>query len=303
LQWGGKLQYLNKFAANTGNTPGGNPLTPTIVPTFPLQTPLQNVNASTFPNATSSTTGLTEPVSSSGGFDLGVIGDIIMHKGRSFISLASLVQALQAEGDNVIVMNPKIIAQDNQQSNIFVGQNIPFAGSAFQLQGANAVSSSNIEYRDVGVNMSITPILSSDDIITLDISNDISQQVLNTQSNVGGIQGLQTTHTTLSARVSVPNNHFVALSGMIQDVKAHSRTGVPCLGGLPVVGALFSVSVSQVSKNNVIFFIRPTIIETVEQYKKLTQFQECQYKEQAGMQVIKEEIDGAIDMVKQPEDE
>ncbi|HSX03288.1 MAG TPA: secretin N-terminal domain-containing protein [Rhabdochlamydiaceae bacterium] len=301
LQWGGKMQYLNKFAANTGNFPGGNPLTPTITPSFPLSAPLNAVNATTFP--TTGPTGISEPSSASGGFDLGVIGDIIMHKGRSFISLGSLVQALQADGDQVIVMNPKIIAQDNQQSNIFVGQNIPFAGSAFQLQGANAVSSSNIEYRDVGVNMSITPILSTDDIITLDISNDISQQVLNTQSNVGGIQGLQTTHTTLSARVSVPNNHFVALSGMIQDIKSHAKTGIPCLGGLPVIGAMFSVSTSSMAKNNVIFFIRPTIIETVEQYKRLTELQECQYKEQAVMQTVKEEIDAAIDSVKQPEDE
>ncbi|HSX11990.1 MAG TPA: secretin N-terminal domain-containing protein [Rhabdochlamydiaceae bacterium] len=297
LQWGGRMQYLTKFGANTGNFPSSNPLTPTITPTFPLATPLNNVSATSFP------TPMLEPTSANGGFDLGVIGDIIMHKGKSFISLGSLVQALQADGDTTVVMNPKIVAQDNQQSNIFVGQNIPFAGSAFQLQGANAVSSSNIEYRDVGVNMSITPILSTDDIVTLDISNDISQQVLNTQSNVGGIQGLQTTHTTLSARVSVPNNHFVALSGMIQDVKSHAKTGIPCLGGLPVIGAIFSVNTSSISKNNVIFFIRPTIIETVDQYKELTQFQECLFKEQAGKQVIKEEIDGGIDMIKRPDDE
>ena len=52
------------------------------------------------------------------GFDLGVIGDIIMHKGRSFISLGSLVNALQTDGDSTIVMNPKMITQDNRTSTI-----------------------------------------------------------------------------------------------------------------------------------------------------------------------------------------
>ena len=230
-----------------------------------MASPLAAVNATTTPTAS-----MVPVPPSTAGRELtsGVIGDIILHKGKSFISLTSLVNALQQDNDSVVIMNPKIIAQDSQQSTIFVGQNIPFTGSQVSTIGQSSQQvSTNIEYRDVGVNLTITPILGTNDIITLDISNDISSQVTSTVSGTN-LTGLQTAHTTVSARVHVPNNHFVAFSGMIQDTKTHFKSSIPCLGGLPVIGVLFSENDRLDSKNNVIFFLRPSIIDSVEELRK-----------------------------------
>src|SRR5690242_15329587 len=109
------------------------------------------------------------------GFDLGVIGDIIMHKGKSYLSLGSLVSALQLDGTSTIVLNQKIITQDNKNSTIFVGDNIPFTGSVVQTVGQSQQTSANIEYRDVGVSLSITPRLGEGDIITLEINEQITE--------------------------------------------------------------------------------------------------------------------------------
>ena len=191
LQWGSKFQYLNRFAGGVSNFPTSNPLTGQAGNT-PLTTALNSVNQTTTPTAGMipnpvTTTSSTNPVAAAGslpgGFDLGVIGDIILHKGKSFISLASLVSAIEGDGDAVIVMNPKIIAQDNMQSTIFVGQNIPFSGSQVNTVGQNTTQiQTNLEYRDVGISLSITPILGMNDIVTLDISNEITSQVANTTS-------------------------------------------------------------------------------------------------------------------------
>jgi type III secretion protein C len=145
--------------------------------------------------------------------------------------------------------------------------------------------------------MTITPILGMNDIITIDITNDISAQVANTTSGVNGIQGLQTSHTSLSARVHVPNNHFVAISGVLQDEKTHFKSSIPCLGGLPVIGAFFSENDRLNSKNNLIFFIRPSIIDSVEEFEKITSCQEGLYKQQAVKQIVKEEIDDGINWI------
>ena len=64
------------------------------------------------------------------GFDLGIIGDIILHKGKTFLTLGSLVSALEQDGDSTIVLNQKIVTQGNKNSKIFVGDNIPFTGSS-----------------------------------------------------------------------------------------------------------------------------------------------------------------------------
>lgn len=311
LMWGSQVQYMNKTILSTGNFPvpgaNNNSSTGSTTPVSTFAPILQNTTATNTPAG-----GLNNVTGFGGvpfvsGFDLGVIGDIIMHKGKSFISLGSLVNALQLDSNTTIVMNPKIVAQDNQQSIIFVGQNIPYTGAVVSTVGQSSQqTTSNIEYRDVGVSLTITPILGNNDIVTLDIVHDISEAVATTNSSSNNnvqLTGITTNHTHMETRVHVPDQHFVALSGMIQDSKARYRTAIPCLGGLPVVGALFSENDRTDSKSNIIIFMRPFIINTYDEYKKITEHQEWLYKDQAGIPVLKEDFDAGLDWVKSPENE
>jgi type III secretion protein C len=207
------------------------------------------------------------------GFDMGVIGDIIFHKGKSFFSLGSLVSALQADGDSTIVLNQKIITQDNKNSKIFVGDNIPFTGSIVQTTGSSQQTTANIEYRDIGVNLSITPKLGEGDIITLDLSEEITEAIPTGANTVSSSQvgGIQTTKTNMMTHVHVRDKHFLVLSGMIRNAKSHHKVGPSCLGGLPMIGALLSKTTKHDEKRNIIIFVRPRIITSVEEYRKITE--------------------------------
>ncbi|MFI5334667.1 MAG: hypothetical protein ACHQT8_05845, partial [Chlamydiales bacterium] len=296
LQWGGFAKYMNKVGIGYGNFPGPNPFTPGVPPSTALQPGLQAVNATSFPNPQTQ-------IPFTQGFDLGSIGDIIMHKGKSFINLGALVTALQTDSDSTVLLNPKIITQDTNNSTIFVGQNIPYTGSTLTITGAAGQQSSNIEYRDIGMNLSITPYLGNEDIITLEVSNDISQQIQPAPGQAIAVGGILTTHTSLNTRVHVPDQHFVVLSGMITDTKQHFKSGIPCLGGLPVIGAAFSENSRVNAKDNLIIFIRPQIIHNFQEYKAATTHQEELYKDQAVIPILKEEFDEAVNVVKQPENE
>lgn len=314
LQWGAKAQYRDRFALGTNNLP----VAPGGTTTGNPMPGLSAVNGSIFPDAAlmippGSPIGLSslKGLAPFPGFDLGVIGDIILHKGKSFISLGSLVNALQTDSDSTVVLNPKIIAQDNNNATIFVGQNIPFTSAVVQNQiagTAGSLSTVNIEYRDVGVNLSITPILGNNDDITLQIVNDLTQQtaqslVLGGVNNTGNITGLQTTHTNMSTRVTVPDRHFVALSGMIQDATNHFKSSIPCLGGLPLIGAAFGTNSRSRLKNNIIIFIRPEIINAFGDYDKITDHQENLYEESAFLPAVQEAFEAGIDLVKTPENQ
>jgi type III secretion protein C len=213
------------------------------------------------------------------GFDMGVIGDILFHKGKSFLSLASLVSALQADGDSSIVLNQKIITQDNKNSKIFVGDNIPFTGSIVQTNGSSQQTTANVEYRDIGVNLSITPKLGEGDIITLDLSEEITEAIPTGANGVSSssVTGIQTTKTNMMTHVHVPDKHFLVLSGMIRNAKSRHKVGLPCLGGLPWIGNLFSKTQKHDEKRNVIIFVRPHIIRSVDDYRRITQTQEDLY--------------------------
>jgi type II secretory pathway component GspD/PulD (secretin) len=303
LQWGGKIQFLTKFAGATNNIPEINPATGSTGANVILPA-LGKISSTVFPNAVTDLP-IAAGTPTFPGFDLGVIGDIIMHKGRSFISLGSLLNALQTDDDSTIVMNPKILTQDNNNSTIFVGQNIPFTSSFVNNQSlSSTVQSVNVEYRDVGVNLSITPILGNADIVTLDITNDISQQTQNTLQSLGlNVTGLQTTHTSMHTRVHVPDKCFLVLSGMIQDTSSHFKSSIPCLGGLPLIGAAFSESDRSRNRKNVIIFVRPQIIDTFDDYKAITEHQEELFREEAFLPSVQEAFEAGIDLVKTPENE
>jgi type III secretion protein C len=243
-------------------------------------------------NATNTPQGLSQiPIVP--GFDLGVIGDIITHKGTSYLSLGSLVSALQLDSDSTIVLNQKIITQDSKNSKIFVGDNIPFTGSVVTTVGQSQQTTANIEYRDVGVSLNITPKLGEGDIITLSLDEEITEAVYDPPTVNANVNGIRTTKTNMATHVHVPDKHFLVLSGMIRNAKARHKTGIPCLGGIPWIGALFSRTKKEDEKRNVIVFVRPQIIHSFEDYRKITQAQEQLFRSQANA----EDFTAGLDLI------
>jgi type II secretory pathway component GspD/PulD (secretin) len=275
LQWAAGGQFQNKVGFGTGN----------FAPNSSFASTMQGVNPQKPP------TGLDQ-IPLVPGFDLGVIGDVIMHKGKSFLSLGSLVSALQVDGTSTIVLNQKIITQDNKNSTIFNGENIPFTGSVVQTIGQSQQTSANIEYRDVGVSLSITPRLGEGDIITLDINEQITETVDHDVmgSNNTTVNGIRTTKTNMGTHVHVPDKHFLVLSGMIRNTKSRRKAGIPCLGGLPIIGMAFSKTKKDEEKRNVIIFVRPHIIHSFEDYNRLTKNQEEIFKNQANPEDFSEAL-------------
>lgn len=269
LQWAAGGQFSNKMGFGFGNFAPGQGRPGSFAST------MQGINGTHPP------TGLSQ-IPLVPGFDLGVIGDMIMHKGKSYLTLGSLVSALQMDGGSTIVLNQKIITQDNKNSTIFVGDNIPFTGSVVQTVGQSQQTTANIEYRDIGVSLSITPRLGEGDIITLSLNEEITESIDNDFVNSStAVNGIRTTKTNMATHVHVPDKHFLVLSGMIRNSKSQHKAGIPCLGGLPLIGAAFSKTKKHDERRNVIIFVRPHIIHSFQDYQKLTESQEEVYRSQA----------------------
>lgn len=252
-------------------------------------------------NATNTPTGTEIPLGS--GFSLGVIGDLIFHKGNSYAALGSLVDALKVDGDISIVLNQKMVTQDGKQSTLFAGQNLPFQGSVVTNSQQNTLQTTNIEYRDIGVSLTITPRVGDNGNISMSIDQEITQN-----TNLNGdesseftvkLTGIATTKTNTQTQVTMPNNHFLVLSGSISDTKTRTRSSIPCLGGLPLIGAAFQRNETLTEKRNVIIFVRPQIIENFDVYKEITERQEEIHREQA----VPEDYDAGLDLVKDEDNE
>lgn len=208
------------------------------------------------------------------GLGLGVIGRFVSKNGLNFTSLGALINAVESDGTAQVVINPTLLAQDRQTASIFVGENIAFVDNVLAEPGST-LTSQNISYRDVGTTLRITPLLGSEEAITLHIDQEIEETVAPPPQQASSIP---TSKSFTKTRVHVPNGHFVILSGQIQQRDRSHRSGLPCLGGLPVLGAAFANRRERVEKENLIIFIRPHLVDTKEAIEEVTQTQRAKYK-------------------------
>ena len=300
LEWGGKYKYRNKFSGSINN------LIPSTASPPTLDTFSQNLNNLAAP----STPNPQLIPFNANGFDLGIIGEVIRHNGQTFLTLGSLLNALQQDTETTIVMNPKILTQDSRTSSIFVGTNVPFAGSFVSNSSANTVSTSNIEYRDIGMNLTITPVLGNSDIVTLDIAFDQSSVISGTENQITvtsgtttTLQGITTSKATMQTTVHVPDDNFLMLSGQITSTQTKTASGIPCLGGLPIVGAAFSTETTSNANGNIVIFIRPHILNSLEDMKKYSQAQEDLFRDQSGTPFLEQTFEEGMELIKTIDDE
>lgn len=285
LRWASQGKYKDQLAWNTG-------MFQTSDTQNALGTNLTKINATRTP------TGADIPSANAG--YLGVIGDIITHKGQAYATLASLLTAVKSDGDITVVLSQKIITQDNRNSKIFVGDNVPFTGSLVTTAGLSQTTNANLEYRNIGVTLSITPFVGNNGIVTLDIDEEISEEentgTTSSSVNTQSVNGIRTSKTSMQTRAHVPDQHFLVLSGMVRNSTSRFKEGIPCLGGLPVIGAAFSQVTKVVEKKNVIIFVKPHIIDSPSLYDQITRKQEglfgskdqCNQEDyQAGIEIVR----------------
>lgn len=215
-------------------------------------------------------------ISSTQGYQLGIIGQNIKFGSLTFNSLGALVNALHRKTSSNIVMNPKIITEDNVPAEVFVGVNTRFQSNSISNDEGSVITS-NFEYRDVGTLLKVTPFLGNGDIVTLEIEQNVSRvvptgQQANQQNAAAGPE--TTSQNRTMTRVHVPDGYFLVLSGMMQDENEIQKSQVPCLGGIPILGAAFKDKQNVDRKTNTMIFIRPQIIDTVEQVQNLTKHQQ-----------------------------
>lgn len=232
---------------------------------------ISNINGSAFTQVNPTVANLAtnvdaSPLASVQGYNLGIIGRHIFHCSTSFSSLAALVRALHTDTTIKVVINPKIVVEDNFPAAIFVGQNTAFQTQSIANNNGNIITN-NVEYRDVGTSLKVTPQIGNGNIITLTIDQEVSAIVsttagTNTVGNQTAIPVAVTTNkATTVTKVHVPDGYFVLLSGMLRDEKQFSRSQLPCVGGIPFLGAAFSGKADTLAKRNYIIFIRPKIVE------------------------------------------
>ncbi|MGK0189707.1 MAG: MSHA type pilus biogenesis protein MshL [Verrucomicrobiales bacterium] len=182
--------------------------------------------------------------------------------------LSATIHALQEQGNVRAVSQPRLRSLNNQMAVIKVGTEQPFftSNSGF-ITGTTAApggtfENTSFEMITVGTILSITPQISDDDQITLDVSPVITSLVGTASAGGGSI----TTAPILdvkqsSSLIRVHNGETIVIAGLIQEKTTRSVKGIPILGSIPLLGRAFRGNLDSKSQTELVIFLTPTIID------------------------------------------
>jgi general secretion pathway protein D len=168
-----------------------------------------------------------------------------------------VINALRQITDVNVLSSPALVVLDNQQAMLQVGDEVPIATrSAVDVITPNAPIVNNIEMRNTGVILKVTPRVNANGVVTLDVIQEISNVVKN---------DTQTLTPTISQRkvqssIAVASGQTVLLGGLISNRSEKNKSGLPILSELKGIGDLFATNTGASERTELIIFIRPQII-------------------------------------------
>jgi len=173
-------------------------------------------------------------------------------------SWVGLIQALEADADSNIMATPTLVTLDNEEAEIAVGQEVPFLTGSFSNTGSagGAVNPfQTIERQQVGLTLKITPQINEGNAVLLEIDQEISSILPSVEAS-----DIVTSNRSVTTSVIVSDGDTLVLGGLLQDELTESEQRVPVLGSLPLIGALFRATKTEMRKVNLMIFIKPTIL-------------------------------------------
>lgn len=178
------------------------------------------------------------------------------------------VNALETYTNFQAFARPTIFTTNNKEARISSGTQIAIPTNTFQgLNGASG-QSTNVEYRDVALELLVRPLVNSADEITLEIS--IVRDTVGEDRDVGELTIPDLLSDQLDTIVTVPVGSAVLLGGLIEEDTTSTDSGVPFLRAIPLLGNLFKNNDDSFRRSELVIMIRPTIVDgrvAIDQYQ------------------------------------
>ncbi|MDO6443675.1 MULTISPECIES: type II secretion system secretin GspD [unclassified Marinobacter] len=168
-----------------------------------------------------------------------------------------LLQALSTSAAANLLSTPSIITLDNQESEIIVGQNVPFRTGQSTVTGDGTTNPfTTIERRDIGLTLKVTPTISADGLVRL----VVEQTTESVADSIEDASDIVTNKREIKTTVLADDGETIVLGGLTRDDYTVNKSKVPLLGDIPYIGRLFSSESERRVKRNLLVFLRPKIL-------------------------------------------
>lgn len=194
------------------------------------------------------------------------LGDLVLqllNLGRADID--ATISASESRGDVRIVSRPVLLASNGMEASFLVGSQRPFVQVSRLLPTDNNNQDRVVQYRDVGTKLRVRPTINQDGYVSL-----LLQQEINAATSEVAFDAPIISTREASTQVLVRDGQTIMLGGLQDQQQDRSRTGVPFLSGLPLIGALFGSTSRTDSHTELYLFITPRILRSDEDADRMT---------------------------------
>jgi type II secretion system protein D len=183
--------------------------------------------------------------------------------------LKAIVKMLDATGRFKTINRPVVFTSNNKKAIIASGQEIPVPVNTYFNQGSSGTdpngqpfnnNSSTIQYKKVALQLEVVPLINSEKEVTLDILQKLDSLGEKQNVNANAVPTIVTRY--IKTTVSAPNGATIVLGGLITDNKSITKTGIPVLSRIPLLGALFRNTTRSGDRKELIILMRPEVALT-----------------------------------------
>jgi general secretion pathway protein D len=193
--------------------------------------------------------------------------------GASFTFLGPSAQAiittLDAVSDLHVLAAPSVLVRNNVEADFTAGTQIPVASTILNDTGDSNTNNtySQVQFRQTGVTLKVKPRISSNGMVFMDITQDVSSPSASGPT-VG--DNISVDNRRVHTEVMVQTGETVMLAGLIKTDQGHGSSGLPYLSRIPVIGGLFGRQTQLNNREEVLVLITPTVIRNPSEARRLT---------------------------------
>ena len=209
------------------------------------------------------TTALT-PSRAVNGLNVGLLSMV-----NGVYTLGALARFLESVSGTNILSTPNLVALDNEEAKIVVGQNVPFVTGSFSNTGASGSTVNpfqTVERKDVGLTLKIKPQIGEGGVIRMTVFQENSSVVANSASNANGPT---TNKNSIETTIVADDGQIMVLGGQMKEQYDGGQDKVPFLGDMPGVGGLFRTETRSRNKSVLLVFLRPVVLRDAQSARSI----------------------------------
>ncbi len=195
--------------------------------------------------------------------DLGEAGLNALSPGFSYgiVDAAGAIRAvlntLASETTINVLSSPSLMVLDNHTATISIGDQVPILTSQSQSVIAGSSVINQIDYRDTGVLMTVTPRVNASGLIIMDVKQEVTDVA---ETKTSGIDAPTFQQRSIESTISVNSGNTIVLGGLIRDNRTNIDAGIPGLHKAPVIGPLFGQTSDTLRRTELVILLTPRVI-------------------------------------------